>query len=153
MAQPTRNLFVALKLPFPYSLTFFSPGRNHFQAASKLVFESFWRLFTRFSLETVFRGGSENFLGLLGKFSGPPLKTPSYMDFDSYIHPPITEITQGATLADELYPHFYLKKIFPGSNPNSAEMAEPGFEPGTFWLLDRHLSQLIYQGLVRNCWC
>ena len=54
------------------------------------------------------------------------------MDFASYIHPPITEITQGVTLADELYPHFYLKKIFPGSNPNSAEMAEPGFEPGTF---------------------
>ena len=25
-------------------------------------------------------------------------------------HPPISEITQGATLADELYPHFYLKK-------------------------------------------
>ena len=47
-------------------------------------------------------------------------------------HPPISEITQGATLADELYPHFYLKKIFPGSNPYSAEMAEPGFEPGTF---------------------
>ena len=101
------SFFVALKLPFPYSLTFFSPGRNHFQAASKLVFESSWRLFTRFSLETVFGGGSENFLGLLGKFSGPPLKTPSYMDFASYIHPPITEITQGATLADELYSHFY----------------------------------------------
>ena len=67
-------MFVALKLPFPYSLTFFSPGRNHFQAASKLVFESFWRLFTRFSLETVFGGGSENFLGMLGKFSGPARK-------------------------------------------------------------------------------
>ena len=28
-------------------------------------------------------------------------------------HPPISEITQGATLADELYPHFYLKKNIP----------------------------------------
>ena len=63
------------------------------------------RLFSE-EAQKIFWACSENFLGLLGKFSGPPLKTPSYMDFASYIHPPITEITQGATLADELYSHY-----------------------------------------------
>ena len=49
----------------------------------------------------------------------------------SNIHPPLTGITQGVKLVDELGCHSF-RKIFPSSNPNSAKVAEPGFEPGTF---------------------
>ena len=47
---------------------------------------------------------------------------------------------------------FIWKKIFPGSNPYSAKLAEPGFEPGTFWLLDRRLSSMSYLDMVRKSW-
>ena len=69
----------------------------------------------------------------------------------SNIHPPLTGITQGVKLADELGCHLLYEKNIPRFKfPPLPNWRRRGFEPGTFWLLNRCLSQLIYRGLVEN---